>query len=266
MVQRVDGERLTDLETAVVLSRAAELDHQLPIEPGGLDLATLEEVAFEAGLSRESVRRAVAELRLGALENTTAVTPRSPRLLGPGTVVVRRTVPREAAAAEPLIRDFLERQLFRVRRDVGGRSVWTPRDDLKAAIQRSVDSHVQRRLVLGDVCEIQLAVVSDPEAAAERSLVRLQLNVREIRRAHGAWVAMGGVLAATGVGGSLVLAGLEPAAAAALPLGAAAVLAGHRVGAGLYRRRVQELETTVHGLLDGLERSAGDRAGDRPRM
>lgn len=264
--RRVDGESLTDEETAVVLRRAAELDHELSLQPGGLDTATLEEAAVEAGLSRESVRRALAELRVGALDALVAGRPtKATRLLGPGTLVVRRSVPGGAAAAESSVREFLERQLFRVRRDVHGRSMWTPREDLKASVQRSVDSHVQRRLVLGDVCDVHLAVVDEPGPGPERCLVHLELNVREIRRAHGAWVAAGAVVGAGAVGGSLMLAGLDPLAAAAVPLGAGTVVAGHRLGSGLYRRRVRELETAVHGLLDGLERHAGDRSGEIAR-
>ncbi|MGQ0521636.1 MAG: hypothetical protein ACT4PX_10870 [Actinomycetota bacterium] len=261
----MDGERLTDDETALVLRRAAELDHELALDPGGLDPDGLEEVAVEAGLSRESVRRALAELRVGVLAAPSGRTAPSRRLLGPASVAVRRSVPAGAAAAEACVREFLERQLFQVRRDAGGRSLWTRREDLKASVQRSVDSKVQRRLVLVDVCEVQLAVVPEPGPGPQRSLVHVQLDVREVRRAHGAWLATGGVVGAAALGGSLALAGLDLVTAAAVPLGAGAVAFGHRTGSGLYRRRVRALETAVHGLLDGLERPARHRSGDTAR-
>lgn len=262
MVVGVDGESLTDEETAVVLHRAAELDHERSLQPAGLDTATLEAAAVEAGLSPESVHRALAELRVGALDRLVADrTRKASRLLGPSTIVVRRNVPGGAAMVESSVKEFLERQLFRVRRDVRGRSLWTRREDLKASIQRSVDSHVQRRLVLGDVCDIQLAVVADPGPGLEWSLVHLELNVREVRRAHAAWVAAGGAVGAGALGASLALAGADPVTAAAIPLGVGTVAAGHRLGSALYRRRVGELETAVHGLLDSLERREGRRAG-----
>ena len=262
MVGRVDGERLSDEETALVLRRAAELDHGLPAPSGGLDPATLEEVAVEAGLSRQSVRQALAELRVGALEpGRPDQAAKVPARLGPAKVVVRRHLPVPAGEAEACVREFLERQLFQVRRDVGGRSLWTPREDLKASVQRSVDSHVQRKLVLGDVCEVHLAVVGEHGSEPARSLVNVELDVREVRRAHGAWVATGGVTGAGAVLLSAALAGLAPITLITVPVAAGAVVAGHRLGSGLYRRRVRDLQTAVHGLLDGLERGAGRRPG-----
>ena len=58
---------LTEDEVALVFRRAAELEAQAPGERAHLDLATLEQIAVEAGLSPAAVRQAVDELRTGRL-------------------------------------------------------------------------------------------------------------------------------------------------------------------------------------------------------
>ena len=266
----MDGDRLTDEETALVLRRAAELDHQADPDSGGLDPTTLEEVAVEAGLSRQSVRRALAELRLGALADPPATRRASAtRLYGPGTFVVSRAVAASAAAVEGWVREYLEAQLFRVVRDVDGRSLWSPREDLKASVQRSIDRKVQRRLVLGDVRRVHVAVGAEP-GPGTRSLVHLEVDVGQVRRTSTSMAAAGGAVGVTAVGASLVLVGLDPVTAAALPVGGAAALAGHRMGVAHYRNRAGAVATALEGMLDGLERRAAaggrrDPGGGRPR-
>ena len=260
----MDGERLTDEETALVLRRAAELDHQPPGQPDGLDPATVEEAAVEVGLSRQSVRRALAELRLGTLTPDAGRGTRAARFLGSGTVALSRAVRGPADDVEAALEEFLERQLFRVVRHVGTRSLWAPRDDLKASVQRSIDRKIQRRLVLGDVCRISLAVVGEPATVEERSLVHLELDVRDVRRASAGMVVTGSVVGAAALGGSLIVAGLDPLTAAAVPAGAAAAVAGHRMGTSHYRTRVAALETALQGMLDGLERPSRTPGRRRP--
>ena len=88
----VEGDRLDDEQIALVIRRASELDGQSPAGQPGLDLVLLEEAAVEAGLSRESVRRAVAELRAGALALDTGA-PARRTALGPPSLTVSRCVP-----------------------------------------------------------------------------------------------------------------------------------------------------------------------------
>ena len=261
----MDGDRLTDEETAIVLRRAAELERRAPGDADGLDPATLEEVAMEVGLSRQSVRRAIAELRVGALvPQAERRSDRATRLFGPAALEVSRSVPGALPAVEAAVHDFLEGQLFRVVRDVGGRSLWAPREDLAASVRRSIDRRIQRRLCLEDVGRIEVAVVDDPGEAGARSLVRLRLDLGAVRRASATLVVGGGVVGAAAGGGSLLLLGLDPVTAAAVPAGAAAALAGHRLGAAHHRRQSDAIETALHGMLDALER-AGRPAGHRRR-
>lgn len=60
--------RYTDDEVSLILRRASELEAQKPPaapDQGGMTLAELEEIATEAGLNRELVRKAVRELDTG---------------------------------------------------------------------------------------------------------------------------------------------------------------------------------------------------------
>ena len=247
----------------MVLRRAAELEQRAPGDAEGLDPATLEEVALEVGLSRQSVRRAIAELRVGVLAPPADRRPvRATRLFGPGTLEVSRGVEGAAPTVEAAVHHFLHGQLFRVVRDVGGRSLWAPREDLAASVRRSIDRRIQRRLCLQDVGRIEVAVVEDPGEAGARSLVHLRLDLGGVRRASAAMVVGGGVVGAAAAGGSLLLLGLDPVTAAAVPAGAAAALAGHRLGAAHHRRQSDAIETALHGMLDALDRP-GRAAGHR---
>jgi hypothetical protein len=252
----VDGDRLDDSEVSLVLRRAAELDHRPASRSPGVDLASVEEAAAEVGLSPASVRQAVAELRAGALVPDTA--PRR-RVLGPPTVTVVRTVPGPAPAVRDWLHDVLARQLFCLRRDHDGHSHWERRDDLAAAVRRGLDALREHRLVLRDVERLHAVVVEEPGGDGERVVVRLELDVRHVRREQTALLASGGALGAAVVAGTVMATGLDPALLVAAPLGGGIAAAGHGAGAWIYRRRVEELTLAAEGMLDRLERRAGER-------
>src|SRR5439155_6738581 len=134
---------LTQDQVSLVLRRAAELDQQFGL-PGeaGIDEATLEQAAVEAGLSPDAVRRALAELRSGLLE---PARPRHRGVLGEPTLTLCRTVPGPTAAVEHQISRFLLDQLFELRRDRGTRTTWVRRRGLEASARRAIDRAVQRR-------------------------------------------------------------------------------------------------------------------------
>ena len=245
---------LSQDEVALVLRRAAELDRDASYAPtSGLDLAALEQVAMEAGISLPSVRRAVAELRAGALDRAPV---RRRAWLGPATLTLCRTIPGPASAVEQELHRFLVRELFELRRDFGDRTWWVPRRGLDARVRRTIDRGVQRRLILRDVQHVEVSVVDEPGFDDDRVLVRLEIDVRAQRRAQGkvkcAAAALGGGLAAL----TASLAGIEPLLLVTTAAGAGIVVGGHRVGTSLYRNRVGEIESGVAGILDRLERPA----------
>src|SRR5436190_10191356 len=139
MVMSRDG--LSEDQVAIVLRRAAELDHQLgfPHEPG-IDEATLEEAAVEAGLSPQALHRALAELRSGVLSPD----PRRHRgVLGDPTLTICRAVPGPLAEVERQLFRFLDGQLFELRRHRGTSSTWVHRRGLEATARRAIDRAIQ---------------------------------------------------------------------------------------------------------------------------
>ncbi|MDQ3979568.1 MAG: hypothetical protein M3314_08460 [Actinomycetota bacterium] len=248
---------LSQEEIALVLRRAAELDRDASCQPGtGLDAVALEQIALEAGITPQSVRRALAELRAGVLDQ-----PPAPRRawLGPPTLTVCRTLPGPAALVEQQLHRFLARELFELRRDLGERTVWVARRGLDARVRRTIDRGVQRRLILREVQHVELSVIAEPGGEDERVLVRMEIDVRAMRRTQGkvsaAAAATGGGLAAIGAG----LAGLDPVLLVTTAAGGGIAAAGYRVGSAFYRSRVEDIESGVAGLLDRLERPASWR-------
>ena len=248
----MDGDRLDDEQIALVIRRATELDGQSSAGQAGLDLVLLEEAAVEAGLSRESVRRAVAELRAGALGVDSGPSPKRTGL-GPTNLTVARCVPGPFAAVDDILRRFLAKEQFHLRRDLGSSSSWTRRQDVGARVRIQYDKSIHRRLLLRDVEHVELAVVEEP---GDRGMVmvKLAVDVKPLRRAHRVAVGQGAGAGAFAAGVGAVVLGM-PEAIVVIPAAAASGLAvGHRVGTRSYRTTIADLETALEGYLDTVER------------
>lgn len=250
---------LTEQEVALVLRRAAELDHAAGGEGAGsgagtgLDVALVEESAVEAGLSRQSVQTALAELRMGVLK------PSGPgrstrRLVGAAAVTVRRSVPGPEADVSARLRAHLDRELFKVRRERPGMSSWARRDDLRANLRRTVDRKLSKRLSLTEVGRVEVGVTPERGPEGGRVLVVVQADVSRICRDRGAWVAAGGAVGAAMVGGAVLMSVVvDPLLLLTAPAGAGAAAAGYGIGVRSYRARVEAVEVALEALLDDLE-------------
>jgi hypothetical protein len=247
----VEGDRLDEDQIALVIRRASELDGQSRPGQPGLDLVLLEEAAVEAGLSRESVRRAVAELRAGTLKPVDDAGRRS--RLGPTVVTVGRCVPGPVAAVDDILRRFLRHEQFQLRRDFGASSSWVRRQDVPARVRVSLDKGLHRRLILREADAVEIAVVDEPGGRG-MVMVKLAADVRSLRRAHRMAVGRGtGLGMAAGAVGAVVLN--MPEALVVVPAAVASGAgAGHLIGSNRYRSTVEELATALEGFLDGVER------------
>ena len=246
----VEGERLDEDQIALVIRRASELDGQALVGRTGLDLVRLEEAAVEAGLSRQSVRRAVAELRAGTLTRP----GRKPARPAPGRLTVTRMVPGPQAAVQELIRLFLDEEQFEMRRDMGECCHWRRRHGAQAWVRLSVD-RVWRRMVLSDVDRVETAAVEEPGSDGARVLVSLTADLRPLQKARRATLGKGAVGAA--VVGAVALAATvaHPDVLLALPAATASgLVGGHLIGSARFRSRVDDLETALEGFLDRVER------------
>jgi hypothetical protein len=249
----VDGDRLDEDQIALVIRRASELDGQSPAGHPGLDLVLLEEAAVEAGLSRESVRRAVAELRAGAL-TAPATGPGTRRArLGPTIVTVSRCVRGPLAAVDDILRRFLRHEQFQLRRDFGASSSWIRRQDVPARVRVSLDKGIHRRLLLREAEQVEIGVAEEPGGSG-MVLVKLAVDVRPLRRTHRLAVGRGvGLGAGVGVVG-LVMFGMPEAVVVVPAAVGAGAGAGHLIGSSRYRNRVEDLEIALEGFLDSVER------------
>ena len=250
----MDGDRLDEEQIALVIRRATELDGQSLAGQAGLDLVLLEEAAVEAGLSRESVRRAVAELRAGALSiDSGPPAKRAGLSAGPTSLTVTRCVPGPFASVNDILRRFLAKEQFHLRRDFGTASSWTRRQDVGARVRVQYDKSIHRRLLLRDAEMVELAVVEEP---GDRGMVmvKLTVDVKPLRRAHRVAVGQGAGagVAVAGIGAALL--GMPEAVLVVPAAAASGVALGHRVGAQRFRTSVGDLETALAGFLDSVER------------
>ncbi|MDQ6724819.1 MAG: hypothetical protein M3066_01380 [Actinomycetota bacterium] len=249
----VHGDRLDEDQIALVLRRATELDGQAHAGQAGLDLVRLEEAAVEAGLSRQSVRRAVAELRAGALGvDSRGETRRSG--LGPTTLTVSRCVPGPARVVDDILRRFLQREQFHLRRDFGNNSSWDRRQDMRAKVRVSLDKSVHRRLVLREIEHAEIAVVEEPGSDGGVVMVKLAVDARPLRRAHRVAVGRGAAVGVVATLGGLAMFGAVDALILLPVATGSGVAVGHVVGSSRCRSGVDDLETALEGYLDGLER------------
>jgi hypothetical protein len=245
-----------------VLARAAALQASAPggaVE--GLSEGELLDVAREAGLSVEHVRRALAEERLRG-----ALAPDAPdaderglaaRLAGPGRASASRLVAGDAAAVRDRLARWLEREecMRPVRRLPDG-GVWEPRRDLVANVLRGLRGGGVTP-ALRTLSALAAAVVP---VDGTHALARLEGDVSQGRRQR---LLVGGVTAASGAlaGGAVIGVGAVADALLAVvgPLAALPVLAGGGAAWALargHRGAVARAEAALERVLDQLEHPA----------
>ncbi|MBA3654492.1 MAG: hypothetical protein H0W70_09900, partial [Actinobacteria bacterium] len=183
------GEEVTSDEAAAVFRRAAEIDQGRQTGDGrALDLAALEQAGIEAGLSRASIRQALAEVRAGALE---------PLVARPDAVVTR-TLRASAAQVDRHVDRFMRQQKFRVVRRLGDRTVWEPDRSFGATVVKTLD--INRRIVLREVSQLTTCVVAVP-GEHQHAHMRFELDLARVRRG---WYSMPVVLGGVGAAGVAV--------------------------------------------------------------
>ncbi|MDF1501655.1 hypothetical protein [Roseisolibacter sp. H3M3-2] len=240
-----------------VLARAAALQASAPsgaVE--GLSEAELLEVAREAGLSVDHVRRALAEERLrGALVPADAESEGgiAERLAGPGRASASRLIAGDAATVLARLSAWLEREecMRPVRRLADG-GTWEPRRDLVGNVLRGVRGGGTPALRTARALGAAVLPLDD-----RRTLVTLEADVSEGRRQR---LAVGAVCAASGAAASATILGVGVVANALLavvvPVAVLPVLAGGGVTWALargHRGAVARAALALVRVLDHLE-------------
>jgi hypothetical protein len=242
-----------------VLARAGALQASTPSAVEGLSEAELVDVAREAGLSVEHVRRALAEERLRG-----ALVPGAPaaseerglavRMAGPGQASASRLIAGDAATILARLTHWLEREesmaLVRRMRDGG---VWEPRRDLVGNLLRGLRGGASTP-ALRTVAALGAAVLPVDET---HTLVRLEADVSAGRRQR---LLVGGVTAASGALAGGTILGLGVVAGALLPvvvpLAVVPALAGGGTAWALargHRGTVARAALALERVLDHLE-------------
>jgi hypothetical protein len=233
-------DELTGDQAAAVFRRAAELDQRRHTGDGSaLDLAALEQAGLEAGLSRDAIRQAVAEIKAGTLEP-----------LARRDAVVSRTLDIGEEALESEVERFMRHQNFRVLRRLDDCSMWVPDRSFAAAVRKVTDFN--RRIVLREVTQVTTAVVGVPGNKGQAH-VRFELDLGRVRWV---WYTLPVVIGGLGVAGVGVAAALgTPLEVIAAAPGAVALTGGAYAGARVgYRGSLRRSVNGVERFLDRLQR------------
>jgi hypothetical protein len=241
--------QLSAEETHQVLRRAAELDRRedQAAEPS-LDLAEVERIGTEAGLSREAIQRAFVELRAGGLR-----IPHEPgvvdSLLGPPSVEAQRLLPDPPAMVRRQVDATLKAELLHPEERNGSRTTWSPAPGLWASIQRTLNWQGQGQWQRGSVVA---EVTPAPPGIEAESMVRL-----EAKPAARLGYLIGGLAPGLSILPAAVASAFVPHAPPAMPIVFGAVslgtaAAGWLVSRFAYRRRLRSLRQAVERVLDKL--------------
>ena len=242
-----------------VLARAASLQVSSPGAVEGMSEAELLDVAREAGLSVEHVRRALAEERLRGAMTPSGEAPHEERglavlLAGPGHASASRLVAGNAPHVLAQLTQWLEREeCMRLVRRMSDGGVWEPRRDFVGNLVRGLRGGGPTP-ALRSVAALGAAVVPVDDA---HTLVRLEADVSAGRRQR---LLVGGVTAVSGAlaGGTILGLGVVADAlmAVLVPLAAFPALAGGGTAWALargHRATVERATRALEHVLDQLE-------------
>lgn len=241
--------RLTRREFEEVIRRAADLASAEPDpDEGSLNEAELFRIAGEVGLPARHVRRALAEVRSGAVEEGML-----DAVWGSETVRASRVVPGTPEELAASLDDFMvASQLLQPLRRGPERLQYRPAVDWASQIARAASGTSGRYYVASAKrVEVRLEPVSD-----ESVIVTLEVDAGT-RNDYLVGGFLGGGAAGAGAGfGVATLLGAAPA----LVAGGAAVLSGGAVAAGVawltgrsHRKKLWEVRSEMEGILDRLE-------------
>ncbi|NIP60346.1 MAG: hypothetical protein GWM92_18355 [Gemmatimonadetes bacterium] len=244
-----DERRLTRREFEEVIRRAADLASAEPDpDQGSLDEAELFRIAGEVGLPARHVRRALAEVRSGRVDEGLL-----DAVWGSETVRASRVVPGTPRELAARLDDFMvATQLLQPVRRGPERLQYRPAVDWASQIARAASGTSGRYYVASAKrVEVRLEPVSDDSV-----LVTFEVDAGT-RNDY----LLGGVLGggAAGAGAGFGVATLLTAAPVLVTAGAA-VLSGGAVAAGVvwltgrsHRKKLWEVRAEVEGVLERLE-------------
>jgi hypothetical protein len=251
---------LSNRDFELVIRRAAELQARSAEEVGGEGISEAEafRIGQELGLSPGHLQRALAEVRVSAVEEPGILT----RLFGPATVRVARIVRGDASDMGPFLERYLiEREYLAVLRRFPDRTLFTRASGVIAVVGRAT-TQIFNRTPLLRVNNLECAIHPAEEGYCYVALAS-SLGTQRRGTAASTFVAGGGTTVATAA--ALGLAVTPPAALLALPILGISVYGGHRYYEGVMHNVQLQLESFLDRLEHGeLSLSSPRRAGPRP--
>lgn len=239
-------------EVELVLRRAAEIQAKTAAESqGSIRDRDVVQLAEEIGISRNSVDRALVELRSGALERSRKPQSLGERLWSPTEIVCVRSVPGSVEEVDEKVRDFLTAQHFTVQRHFGDELLWKHERTTWDALRALFDSNTNK---LEGCSEVSTSVVPTDEEGKARVVLRMDLG--ELRGAGKANTLAGSItLGGLSLGAGALAAVFGPPAWLLIgAAGAGGISAGFlRSARKTYRKLAAQLEQNVEGFLDRLE-------------
>jgi hypothetical protein len=187
-MERTKPAPLTVEETQQVLQRASELGRQsssahplIDANEPSLDLAELEKIGLESGMTREQIQRAYLELRTGKLVPPPDETF-ADRTLGPASIFAERPLamlPEETARA---LESELKKELLHAAEQDGEKIIWAQAPGVWAALQRGFKGHQvwKHATLISDVkmAPPGLAGLPDELSGGAKSLLKLEASVQ----------------------------------------------------------------------------------------
>jgi len=241
----VSADKLTRKQVDFVLRRAAELDTQVQGQAAArgaeetLSTTELVRLGEEAGLGREALDQALAEMRRGVTiepEEHGALA----RTLGASRVVVSRVVSAPVEVVRRAVDRFLREQLMTVRRHHGERIEWERAQGIWPGLVRSLD--FSKRYAFSLVSRVETILSREGPDGADTA-VTFNIDVSEMRRERFTQMGLraGMAFVLLGLGGAAMVPGFGVYDIVAL--------AGGGVAAGgilaLERRRYMESRSRV---------------------
>lgn len=254
MDQKRATEGLTPAEVAAVLRRATELDSASAVSRPLSDSVSpevVEEAGVEAGISREALRRALAER---------VVAPTRPGPLDlarpgvPDRVEVIRDVPGPSRDVSGRVERYLRRQVLTRDRIFENGSRWVPRRGPFSLLRRWLGR--RSRHEMRPVRSVELRVADDPSTQG-RVLVRLDADLSTLRRRHAGGAAATAVALVGGSGWLVAMNGPE-LLLVVVPLSTAGIAGAFVAARSTARRAVVQVETALHRVIDRIEHGPAD--------
>ena len=249
-------------QVAEVLRRAAELDaasEDLRRLPELVAPEVVEEAAVEAGLSRESVRRALVELALTTHHPVPVTAPEGVR---DGRITLVRRVRGNPDAVTERIERFLRRQLFVRERIYDGGSWWAPDRGQNARMRRDMD--LRGRHVLRPAASVELRVVPDTTVDGDHVVVRFEVDVSGLRRRQRRALTRSTTVGVAASGGLAIVVGPEALLVAA-PVSVGLATRRQLRGRDRAARASARIDVALNGLLDRIDHDLPDEQRALPR-